>query len=184
MTLANVERGVDRSPGYRPAYSRAPGCLWIALAGWLFLFLGTAGTVAFFDPTPLVLPYLGPPIVLAVLVLIAGTRRAISALSAVGGLFYATLGTWNLIRAADFEQRTPGAVDVSGGYVSVVFVLIAIAIALWSTSALPERASSRLTTFRITLAVAVVVLIGGALLLSCSGSSDIGTVSCSVPAGC
>lgn len=121
------------------AHARAAGCLWLALTGWLFLFLATVGAVVPVDPTQFTLPYLGPPVLLALLVFLAGHLRPISVLAVVAGFAYAAIGSWNFVRADAFERQNPGSVEVSGGGISVIFVLIAVAISLWSFSALMIR---------------------------------------------
>ena len=101
--MLSVSSTIRRHP---VAHARAAGCLWLALGGWLFLFLATVGAVVPVDTSVLLLPYIGPPALLAVLVFAAGHRKPVAALSVIGGLFYAGMGLWNYLRAAEFERAT------------------------------------------------------------------------------
>jgi hypothetical protein len=118
------------------AHARAAGCLWLAVAGWLLLFLATVGAIIPLDPQSLLLAYVGPPITLFGLVAIAGQFRVVSALSVLAGLFYSAVGVWDFLRAAEFERLHPDSMDASGGGISIILVLLAGGAALWSLSAL------------------------------------------------
>jgi hypothetical protein len=107
------------------------GCLWLMVAGAGFLFAGGAAGVGI-DATIELVPLLLVPLAIAVVVFVAGDRSVVMALSAVAGAGYSALGVWNELRAADFERANPGATDISGGLVSLMFALFAFATAAWS----------------------------------------------------
>lgn len=127
---------------HRVAHARAPGCLWIALAGWSVVFVAGAGGVGL-DVRSYLVPIALGPLVIGVLVFALGPWRVVSALSILGGLLYGALGVWNFIRAAGFERANSGALEVSGGFVSVMFIAIAIAASLWSLSAIAVTANPK-----------------------------------------
>ncbi len=104
------------------------------MAGFGFLFVAGAAGVGI-DASFVLAPLLLLPLGLAVAVFIGGHLPAVLLISAVGGLGYAALGVWNYVRAAAFEAANPGSMEVSGGTVSITFVLLALAIALWSFGA-------------------------------------------------
>lgn len=119
----------------RPAeIGRLAGCLWLVMAGFGFLFVAGAAGVGI-DASLVLVPLGLLPLILAVVLFAAGNRPVVLAISAVCGLGYAALGVWNYFRAAAFEEANPGSVEVSGGEVSITFVLLAVAIALWSSGA-------------------------------------------------
>lgn len=113
---------------------RLAGWLWLAMAGFGVLFVAGAAGVGI-DARFLLLPLALIPAILSLVVFVAGNRRLVLAISAVGGFGYAALGVWNYFRAAAFEEAHPDTMEASGGTVSVIFVLLAMSIALWSFSA-------------------------------------------------
>jgi hypothetical protein len=123
---------------HRRAHARAAGCLWFVLAGWSLLFVAGASGVGL-DVSGLLVPLAFAPFAVGLVVLAAGPWKAVGVLSVVAAAAYALLGVANLIRAADFERENPGADEISGGAVSFMFILIAVAVALWSLSALLIR---------------------------------------------
>ncbi|MFL5689201.1 MAG: hypothetical protein ACJ77I_09425 [Chloroflexota bacterium] len=113
---------------------RLAGCLWLALAAFGFIFIAGAAGVGV-DAGFVLLPLILVPICFAILVFVGGTTSWVLAASALAGLAYAALGVWNFVRAADFERTHPGSVEISGGEPSLSFILLALAIALWSATA-------------------------------------------------
>jgi hypothetical protein len=127
---------VSSTIGRHPiAHARAAGCLWVAAACWLFLFLLTVGAVVPIDASALVVPLVGPPLLLAALVFLAGHRRPALFLSVIAGFGDAAVGIVNYLRAEEFERQNPGAMEASGGFISILFVLLVGCAALWSLSA-------------------------------------------------
>ena len=119
---------------YLSVMGRLAGCLWLVLAGFGFLFVAGAAGVgidAIFVLVPLVLI----PLVLAIIVFVAGNRVWALLVSAVTGFGYAVLGVWNCFRAEEFERANPGSEEISGGETSLTFVLLMLAISVWSLGA-------------------------------------------------
>ena len=123
-----------RSRAGRSQVGRLGGCLWLIMAGFSFLFVAAALGVGV-DASFLLLPIVVAPFVLAVVVFVGGDRMAVLIGSAVAGLTYAVLGALNAIRAQAFERANPGADEISGGEVSLAFVLLAAGIGVWSAAA-------------------------------------------------
>jgi hypothetical protein len=113
---------------------RVGGCLWFVVAGFGFLFVAGAAGVGI-NASVVLVPLVLVPLVLAVLVLAAGHSALVLALSALAGFVYAGLGVWNFLRAAEFERAKAGSMEISGGTISLTFVLLALAIGLWSAGA-------------------------------------------------
>jgi hypothetical protein len=113
---------------------RLAGCLWLVMAGFGLLFIAGGGGVGI-DASFVLMPLALIPLILTLVVFVAGQKPLVLAISVVCGLGYAALGVWNYFRAAAFEEANPGSMEVSVGPVSVAFVLLALAIALWSVGA-------------------------------------------------
>jgi hypothetical protein len=104
------------------------------LAGWGFV--GIAGALGVgIDVTEMLLPLVLVPLVFALLVAVGGRSLIILAVSTCAASLFAGLGAWNFFNGPEFERMHPGSVDISGHDVSVVFVLLAGAAAVWSVSA-------------------------------------------------
>jgi len=113
---------------------RLAGCLWLVMAGFGLLFIAGAAGVGI-DASFVLVPLALIPLLLAVIVSTTGDKPLVLAISAAGGLGYAALGAWNYFRAAAFEEANPGSSEISGGEVSITFVLLSVGIALWSFGA-------------------------------------------------
>lgn len=126
------------------AFGRLGGCLWLALAVFGFVSAAVAGGVGI-DVSSLLLPLTLIPLGAGLIVFLPGSRVSVLLLSTAGGLIYAALGVWNYFRAAEFERANPGVDEVSGGWASLVFILLNVAIAAWSLGAagLIRRGSGR-----------------------------------------
>ena len=101
------------------------------LAAWSLVGVVTAFGVGI-DASPILLPLAVVPLMFALFVVIGGRFPSVLAISAVAALGFAGLGAWNYLRAIDWEQAHPGAVDISGHDVSLRFVLLALITAMWS----------------------------------------------------
>lgn len=104
------------------------------MAGFGLLFIAGAAGVGI-DASFVLVPLALIPLLLAVIVFTTGDKPLVLAISAAGGLGYAALGAWNYFRAAAFEEANPGSSEISGGEVSITFVLLSVGIALWSFGA-------------------------------------------------
>jgi hypothetical protein len=112
---------------------RLAGCFWLVLAAFVFMFMATAAGIGI-DAAFLLPPLVLVPLILAIVVLIAGRFVIVLAVSCVAALLFAGLGIWNVLRAVEFERANPGSTDVSL-WPSVLLVLLAIGIASWSVGA-------------------------------------------------
>ncbi len=122
---------------------RLGGCLWLVVAGLALLFVAGAAGVGI-DASFVLVALLVVPLAIAVAVFVVGNRVVVQILSAAAAVAYAGLGVWNYLRAEDFERANPGSVDISGG-ISLTFVLLALAICVWSlgTVGLIRRGNSQ-----------------------------------------
>jgi hypothetical protein len=113
---------------------RLAGCLWLVLGGFAVIFVAGAAGVGL-DATSLLPLLFLLPIVLALIVIVAGQSPVVLFVSAISGFAYAALGVWNYVRAAEFERVNPGSAEMSGGVTSLTFTLLALAIGFWSLGA-------------------------------------------------
>ncbi len=121
----------EQEPSPASDVGRLAGCLWLVMAGFGFVFMAGAagiGVEAGFVLIPLVVV----PLSVAVFVFAWGASLAGAIISMGAAIAYAGLGAWNYLRADDFEQAHPGADEISGGAVSLTFIVLALGIAAWS----------------------------------------------------
>jgi len=105
------------------------------LAAWAFV--GVAGALGVgIDATSALVPLGLVPVFFALFVVVGGRSLIVLAISTVAALIFAVLGARNYFRAQEFEQTNPGSVDISGHDVSVFFVFLALATAMWSLGAI------------------------------------------------
>jgi hypothetical protein len=104
------------------------------MAGFGYLLVAGAAGIGI-DASFVLAPLCLLPLGLAITAFIGGHLPAVLMISTVFGLGYAALWVWNYVRAAAFEAANPGSMEASGGTVSITFVLLALAIALWSFGA-------------------------------------------------
>jgi hypothetical protein len=104
------------------------------MAGFGFLSVAGAGGVGI-DATSLVGPLVLLPVGFMIAVVGGGHSPAVLWTSAVGGLAFAVAWAVNFVRASAVASANPGTWEASGGAVSIAFVLIGLAIMLWSAGA-------------------------------------------------
>jgi hypothetical protein len=123
ILVSNTFHSGSQPSRWHNPLSRGIGCVWLILAGWIFLTITTAVGVGIDISAPFA-PWLLAALVMAVLVSIAGPWRPILILSALAGLVFAAFALSTL------EGSTP---DFQAGSwflfaISVIVTLYSLAV--------------------------------------------------------
>ena len=115
--MSNTFTAQPRSRWYAPL-SRGIGCIWLILAGWVFLIVTTAVGVGIDISAPFA-PWLLAALVMTAVVFVAGPWRPILILSALGGIVFAAFALSTL------EGSTP---DFQAGSWTLFWISVVAAV--------------------------------------------------------